>query len=893
MTTERWRQIESIFEAISQAPLGKRAALLDEACGGDLELRQEMESLLACDSDDEAFLSTPVEGAAEQVARSQIAANIGKRIGAWRITGVIGKGGMGAVYRAVRDDGQYDKEAALKLLRHGLDSETDLRRFRRERQILARLEHPNIARLLDGGTSDEGLPYLVMEYVDGIPITDYCRQGLSIHDRLRLFRRICSAVQYAHQSLVVHRDLKPANILVTSDGTPKLLDFGIAKLLNPETESGDIPTFTTAWLLTPDYASPEQILGKSITVSSDIYSLGAILFELLTGRRPHDVKGRSAGEIERTICEQEIARPSTIAGSRHLRGDLDNILLMAMRKEAGRRYSSVEQFSEDIRRHLEGLPVLARKDTALYRTGKFLRRNRWPIAVGAVAAAALIVTTAIAVFQARRAQQQFTVARDLATTMLIDVNEKVRMLPGSVEARSTMVKKGLPYLESISKEAGDPAVLWDLARGYERIAALQASPEPAEPNLHDRASGLESYRRALSFARAVEADRRSDPEFLLVLCRIHLGIGAHAPDSEEARRHLEEAMRLASMLPSNTPKIFGPNGPETGEYLRTLGLLFIGWRTVLVDPASALEVWNKMWTPVQHSSLMYAYDALGDIDRTLAAAVDCARFLRNLQAGYPLENIRKRVMRLSEARAELMSGRVLGSPFHMSFGETTLAEAACRRALRITDEALTHDSSDEGFKTFRLLVLTILAAVRSVRLPAEAVDIYKEVLSSSTYPGLADAQGLQQGLIQDARWQITYPLRKLGRKQEALDQALASIRERPAVGAHLAAGDAELDIGTRDAALEQYRKALGIAEKRATGAPKNMRWRFELAQVYDHLGRYYESTHEWESAWNWYSKAHAVWAKWTEAGGVSNRFVIRSERETAQAVARCAAQKNP
>jgi tRNA A-37 threonylcarbamoyl transferase component Bud32/tetratricopeptide (TPR) repeat protein len=398
--SERWARVKQLFEAAADLAPSERASLLSDECDGDTALRCEVESLLESDSQTDGFIEQP----AFEVPRDlfpeapEEESLAGRQFGAYQIIREIGRGGLGAVYLAARADDEYRKEVAIKLVRRGLDTEDILRRFRNERQILAQLDHPNIARLIDGGTTDEGLPYFVMEYVNGEPIAAYCdAHSLGTTERLNLFRKVCAAVTYAHQNLVIHRDLKPSNILVASDGEPKLLDFGIAKLLGQD-EEALAQTMAGQRVMTPEYASPEQVKGERITTASDVYSLGVLLYELLTGRRPYRLKTRTPDEISRAITTQEPERPSTaiargdgnsksqIPNSKLLRGDLDNIVLMAMRKHPARRYASVGQFSEDIRRHLAGLPVIARKDTVSYRAGKFVRRHR----IG-VAAAALIV----------------------------------------------------------------------------------------------------------------------------------------------------------------------------------------------------------------------------------------------------------------------------------------------------------------------------------------------------------------------------------------------------------------------------------------------------------------------------------------------------------------------
>ncbi len=308
MTPERWQQIREVFDRAVSLEAGDRAAYLDTACGSDSELRHEVQSLLFSDREaGTGFLNTPAVDLTQPEPAA--ASRVGRRIGAYTILEEIGHGGMGEVYRADRADGQYEKEVAIKLVRGGYDTATVLERFRHERQILASLDHPNIARLLDGGTTDEGIPYLVMELIEGTPIDQYCSaQHLTVTERLRLFLQVCSAVQYAHQRLVIHRDIKPGNILVTRDGVPKLLDFGIAKILDPLSSSET----TVAGPMTPEYASPEQIRNEPITTATDVYSLGVVLYKLVTGRSPYPVTPRTPHEFARAICELEPERPSTI-----------------------------------------------------------------------------------------------------------------------------------------------------------------------------------------------------------------------------------------------------------------------------------------------------------------------------------------------------------------------------------------------------------------------------------------------------------------------------------------------------------------------------------------------------------------------------------------------------
>jgi Tol biopolymer transport system component/serine/threonine protein kinase len=416
MNLDRWQLVKELLnEALTKRP-SERSQFLDEHCAGDPEMRAELVSLLASYDDAGDFMDSE-DGAATAAARAPDTGG-GTCIGRYRVLEEIGRGGMGAVYKAVRTDDGSDAFVAIKVVKRGMDHDYILTRFRHERQILAALNHPNVAQLLDGGATDEGLPYFVMEYIEGKPITAYCDDHqLTTRERVEMFRLVCSAVQSAHDRKVVHRDIKPGNILVKNDGQPKLLDFGIAKILDPDLATHTLdPTATVLRLMTPEYASPEQVRGDEITSASDVYSLGVLLYELLTGHRPYRLKTRLPHEVAHIICDEAPEKPSTMVGKtelitrgtegpitltpevvssarrsrpeelrRTLSGDLDNIILMAMRKEPARRYSCAGELREELDRYLEGRPVRARKDTAFYRARKAMRRNRTLIAASTVA----------------------------------------------------------------------------------------------------------------------------------------------------------------------------------------------------------------------------------------------------------------------------------------------------------------------------------------------------------------------------------------------------------------------------------------------------------------------------------------------------------------------------
>jgi eukaryotic-like serine/threonine-protein kinase len=410
MNPERWKQVSQLFHAALARDAGERATFLTRECAGDHELRRIVESLISQPSAAGNFLDKPVFELADtlnvgvQRAPGSTSRMDGRRLGAYRITREIGHGGMGSVYLAARADDVFHKEVAIKVVRMGLARADLLRRFHQEREILASLDHPAIARVIDGGSTEDGLPYLVMDYVDGRPIDAWCDEHqLNVSERLTLFRAVCAAVQHAHQRLVLHRDIKPAHILVTVNGDVKLLDFGIAKLFAGDGLARTLPeTETATRIMTPEYASPEQVRGDAVHTASDVYALGVVLYELLTGRWPYGTRGGLLYDVIRAICDEEPTRPSIAVGQmeeapraivaeesvdalrRRLEGDLDNILLKALQKDPSRRYTSVEHLNEDIRRHLEGFPVSARKDTVAYRAHKFVRRHRVGVAGAAI-----------------------------------------------------------------------------------------------------------------------------------------------------------------------------------------------------------------------------------------------------------------------------------------------------------------------------------------------------------------------------------------------------------------------------------------------------------------------------------------------------------------------------
>jgi serine/threonine-protein kinase len=558
-----WSLVAEIFaDALELAP-DQRPAFIDARCAGQPDVLSAVQRMLAARDDAKpAFLASVSRELLHDVT-AHPAASL-ERIGPWRVIREIGRGGMGQVFLAERADGQFEQQVAIKLLKRGMDSEAILARFRRERQILAALDHPNIARLLDGGIADDGRPYVVMEYVDGESITAFAdARRLSVDARLTLLRTVCLAVEYAHRNLIVHRDLKPSNILVTRDGRPKLLDFGIAKLLSAPDEQAETSTLTAAGvrLLTPDYAAPEQFHGGPITTATDVYGLGAVLFELLIGRPPfgetlESGSGRardsepvslSTAAVRMAATQQDATGPDEVAVlrstdpvrlRRRLTGDLDTIVATALRTAPERRYASIGALHDDLRRHQERLPVRARPDTLGYRTSRFVRRHRLAVLAAAVIAVLLVAFGVSTTLQARaleverdRARLEAAAAREVSEFLVGVFAVADPMTPGQGEAvrASDLLDRGATRIEA--DLAGQPAVqarlLGVIGRAYDNL------------DRHDRSEPL--------LARAAELQRATggpDDLGLVTVLQQLARVRANRGDFPQAAAALDEAMSI-------------------------------------------------------------------------------------------------------------------------------------------------------------------------------------------------------------------------------------------------------------------------------------------------------------------------------------------------------------
>jgi eukaryotic-like serine/threonine-protein kinase len=511
LTREDLEAIEAIFDEVVDLDPALRSSLLDSRPGLRAELRAEVETLLNAHARVGSFME-PVDS---QTGRGEPAAaerRVGAMVGPWRLLRRIGTGGMGDVYLAERADGAFAGQAAVKFTRAHLPDPVAARRFFLERQFLASLHHPNIVTLLDGGTTPTGEGYLVMEYVEGTPITEFCRsRALPLEARLSLMRHVCGAVQYAHQRAIVHRDLKPGNILVTADGVPKILDFGVAKLLEGAGANETLTMGVMPGPLTPNYASPEQLRGLGVTTAADVYSLGVLLYELVTGERPYETAGQTLDAVVKLVVDTQPSRPSAPrAGGdtalpyprQQLRGDLDAVVLKAMRKEPEQRYGSAGEFADDIGRFIAGAPVVAREPSLGYTLRRLAARNKAVVGVTLAAFVAILSALGVALWQRQvavreqaRAEQRFREVRQLANSLIFTIHDRVAKLPGSTPVRREIVDEALSYLERLERDSqGDQALRLELAAAYRQIGNILGNI--GQPNLGDREGAQRQLRRS-------------------------------------------------------------------------------------------------------------------------------------------------------------------------------------------------------------------------------------------------------------------------------------------------------------------------------------------------------------------------------------------------------------
>ena len=865
MTPERWQQVTEALDKLRHFSATQRLDYLAEVARGDPELHRELESLLASHEEAGAeFLNAP----ASPTAPGEVEADpqhtlLGRRLGAYQIVELIGIGGMGKVYRAFRADDQYRKQVALKVVRGGQDSGFVISRFKNERQILASLDHPNIARLLDGGTTEEGVPYFVMELIEGKTIDRYCNDhNLATAERLKLFLQVCSAVQLAHQRLIVHRDLKPGNILVTPDGVPRLLDFGIAKLLDPDAGEGSDPTLTLTQFraFTPGYASPEQLKGEPITTASDVYSLGVVLYELLTGLSPYYGTSHTPHEVARAVCDLEPEKPSTAirrrstsapgesppdAGSgdrnklsRHLKGDLDNIILMALRKEPQRRYNSVEQFAQDIRRHLGNLPVNARQDTAGYRASKFIARHKTGVAATAVFTMLLLAALLVTVREARIARQQAEIAREqraraerrfndvrkLANSLMFEVHDSIRNLPGATPARKLLVSRALEYLDSLSREAsGDPSLQRELAAAYDRVGDVLGDTSAA--NLGDFAGASQSYAKALAIRESLAAASPTD-----------LAVQTELAD---------EYFRTAAVL------------QNTGDFVGAL--------------------------------------------KTLQRALP---FMQKIAAGHNDPRLQDRIAGLYYYTGTILEKR----------GDLLGALQNYRAGLTIREPIATHTGANILLRAHLVAdyngVAKMLAATgdvdEAIAMAAKALSIMKQLseanpINATFREWLAEAYGISADLqVQKGNLEPALGFDRRGKEifQELHDSDPSNqLAAENLAFSDLSIGEGLVRQGKITNGLRNIQAAFAIVQ--GIGTPKTLWDSTVISQTYSDLGMAYmalaehasplaEKTRDWSEARSWYQKALDVWGEKAKLG-TADAFGHNQAAAISQQLAKCEA----
>lgn len=804
MTPERWRTVGELFHAALDKPEETRKQWVEDVCAGDAELRAEVLSLLGSDAvAGDGFITKKVQPAVATLLQSNGRPGVPEHVGPYRLVRELGRGGMGTVYLAERDDDEYRAQVAIKLVRRGMDTDLILSRFYRERQTLARLQHPNIARLLDGGTTGDGCPYIVMEFVEGDRITMWCQtHNLSVTRRLTLFLDVCKAVSYAHRQLVVHRDLKPGNILVDDTGEVKLLDFGICKLLQTELPDSEQTAEIGLVALTPDYASPEQIRGDPITVASDIYSLGAVLYEMLTGVKPHRIDDYSLRGMERAICETEVLRASVACTdksvSRLLRGDLDNILSVALDKDPRRRYQSADHFAEDIRRHLDYEPVRARPDSLRYRLSKFVRRRQGLVAATAAVLIILLAGMFASLRSARIANDNLRLVRQLANTFLFDVHDSVKNLPGATRARQLIVQTGLRYLEKLSASAGNDAdFLHETASAYRRVGDVQGDVMNA--NLGSTKDALASYEKALAL---LDSALKNDPGHYLAmseLITLHRRIGnlqGYRREQDQALSSFQKAQSIAETYLARNPEDFRVALQLSEVHIAYSNALRRNseWAEAKKGYSKAIEILEKLdrthpgvWET--RMSLASAYSAGGICDarqqrfpEALAAYRRAVAIREDLLKSDPANIPTQRDLMFSYSHL----GDVLGNPNLPNTGDTAGAVKAYSRVVEIARRIYDADPADKRAQSDFAIALSRMAVVSTPR------DVGSRI------------RMLQQAIDLQNQLSRTNPDDLSNRADSAVN--------------HLFLGDAYLSEGDAQRAAETWREGIRLAEPMLSSA---------------------------------------------------------------------------
>jgi eukaryotic-like serine/threonine-protein kinase len=878
--------VESIFHAALELPPERVDAFLQQSCVGDASLRRQVEQLLRSHRQADRFIEEPLvrpqDGVPEPDDGDRL---IGQIVGQYRILQRLGGGGMGVVYLAQRADQQFEKRVAIKLIKRGMDTDSVLRHFHTERQILATFDHPNIAHLLDGGATDDGRPYFVMEYVEGVPVDAYCdAQELSITQRLQLFLQICGAVTYAHRHAVIHRDLKPSNILVDSDGVPKLLDFGIAKLLQPGEYRESILTLIGLRMMTPDYASPEQVRGEALTTASDVYSLGVVLYKLLTGSQPYDLP-RTSQDISRAITETEPRRPSTAVGNaerwaRGLRGDLDNIVLMALRKEPERRYQSVERFSDDIRRHLESLPVLARQDAFGYRALKFVQRNKAATLAAALVALSLLGGIVATSWQAQKAKEQealakaakasaeqrFNDVRRLAHSVLFEYYDAIENLPGATAAREMLVKNALTYLDSLAGEvSNDKDLQRELAAAYDRVGDVHGRLFAAA-SLGDRAGALDSYVKASRIREAIVASDPHDERARTDLAGSYIRIGTQFQETNDTARGVDYVRRgIAEYV-----KALAEN-PADAQIRTELARAYNNLGLALEETGDAAGSLRN------HREAMKLREAL------VAAEPGNKKYQRNLAVSY-----------INLGRALVLTG-ALTEGLASNQAAMTLCAALLADDARNADYRRLLSNTYQNDGEYRDFLNDSAGALQSFRkkLALDAQSMADDPLNATAREDFGYASARIGDLLAEGgenAQALPYREKALALYEKMAADSPESViaRYRTAI---VRAGVAEVQakLGRSDVSLRQVSRAVADLDK--APADPAVAWQRALsAQALMLVGHTYAALNDRRTACNTYGRSFAVWQD-MERRGILTADVFRYRDEVARQMANCASSQ--
>jgi tetratricopeptide (TPR) repeat protein len=808
----RWGRLAELIDGALALPPDSREAWLKSATATEPGLFERVVTILALEETESTGFRKAVGNAAGSLDW-EAELEPGERIGPYRVVRQIGKGGMGVVYEAARCDDEFSQAVAIKLIARGAESPQLLRRFRAERKVLAGLNHPNIARIFDGGTTGDGRPYFVMELIDGRPVVEYCSErNISIGERLSLFVDVCSAVQHAHERMIVHRDIKPGNILVTGEGVPKLLDFGIAKALD-EAEA----TVTGAQLMTPEYASPEQVRGDDVTAATDVYALGAVLYELLTGQKPHRFKDRSAVEIARTICDVEPQRPSAVAPELHrqLAGDLDNIVLMALRKEPERRYPSVRQFAEDIQRSLTDRPVAARADTLRYRTLKFAQRNWWQLIAVAAVILSLSAGLGFTLAAQRRTNRRFAQVRQLANRFLFDFHDAIANTPGTLKAREMVVSTALQYLNSLSADAaGDPALQWELAVAYGKVAKAQGYP--SGPSLGRVTDAIVSYEKAFQLARPLARQNRLDAHQKEILMNMLVEAEFayfNVTRFDDAVSVAREAVQVSAALTAPMQRMaLNQLSTALAKKGDLLGALEARERTLPImrevtgrDPS----VSNKNGLAGTLSNLGYFKDRLTRFDDALADEREALSLLRSMEGQQ--KDIAAQQHRLLTAYFYI--GLIEGAGDRPSMGNARAAQHDFEQGLKEIGVLIDADSHDYASRSeagnthleiaYALLETAPEEALQHAKLAGTLVDIGSADVS--------DVRAQPRTVEGDAYRRLKQFAKAEGALKES-ERILTVFGTIPEAELELAWANLEADRGNREVAAVRYGKAIGKYE---------------------------------------------------------------------------------